>query len=84
MGRLDTGASAARAHAEMVQIAQELEAEFPANVNRGVFVEPVSEFLRGNVRLTLWVLFGAVLTVLLIACVNVANLFLARGAGPSS
>ena len=64
----------------MVQIAQELEAEFPANVNRGVFVEPVSEFLRGNVRLTLWVLFGAVLTVLLIACVNVANLFLARGA----
>ena len=53
---------------------------FPANVNRGVFVEPVSEFLRGNVRLTLWVLFGAVLTVLLIACVNVANLFLARGA----
>jgi len=80
VGRLEPGISAARAHTEMVQIAQDLEAEFPANVNRGAFVEPVSDFLRGDVRMTLWVLFGAVLTVLLIACVNVANLLLARGA----
>ena len=80
MGRLAPGVSVPQAQGEMIRIAQELESEFPANRNRGAFVEPIAEYLRGDVRLTLWVLFGAVFTVLLIACANVANLLLARGA----
>ncbi len=80
VGRLRSAVSVGQAQGEMSRIAAELEIEYPANLNRGVFVEPVAEFARGNVRLTLWVLFGAVFTVLLIACANVANLLLARGA----
>ncbi|HSR41087.1 MAG TPA: ABC transporter permease, partial [Longimicrobiales bacterium] len=80
IGRLGPGTSLAAARGEMTRIAAELEAEYSANENRGAFVEPLDEVKRGDVRLTLWVLFGAVLTVLLIACANVANLLLARGA----
>jgi predicted permease len=47
---------------------------------RGAFVEPLSEVVFGPVRPALLVLFGSVALVLLVACVNVANLMLARGA----
>ncbi len=80
IGRLAAGTSLAAARSETTRIAAELEAEFPANANRGAFVEPLEEVKRGDVALTLWVLFGAVMTVLLIACANVATLLLARGA----
>ncbi len=81
IGRLATGVTVSEADAEMAGIAADLEVEYPrANVNRGTFVEPFDEVVRGDVRLTLWVLFGAVASVLLIACANVANLLLARGA----
>jgi len=80
VGRLAPGVSLEAARREMSRIAAELEAEFPANANRGAFVEPLEDVKRGDVRPTLWVLFGAVLTVLLIACANVANLLMARGA----
>ena len=83
IGRLAPGVTAAEAHGEMVGIASELENEFPANLNRGAFVEPLPDVLRGDLRLTLWVLLGAVFAVLLIACANVANLLLARGAARS-
>ena len=81
VGRLADGSSVAAAQAEMSGIMADLEVEYPSdNTNRGAFVEPLSEVGRGDLRTTLWVLFGAVLTVLAIACVNVANLLLARGA----
>lgn len=81
VGRLAGGAGVASAQAEMTSIMADLEQEYPsANTNRGAFVERMSDVGRGEMRLTLWVLLGAVLTVFLIACVNVANLLLARGA----
>ncbi len=84
IGRLAPGITVAEANAEMVAIAADLEMENPGdNVNRGAFVESIEEVVRGDVRLTLWVLFGAVASVLLIACANVANLLLARSAGRS-
>jgi putative ABC transport system permease protein len=81
VGRLEDGTTLASAQAEMTSIMAALEQEYPdANTNRGAFVERMSDVGRGEVRLTLWVLLGAVLSVFLIACVNVANLLLARGA----
>lgn len=82
VGRLTEGATMATAQAEMVGIMADLEVEHASdNLNRGAFVEPLQEVGRGDLRTTLWVLFAAVLAVLAIACVNVANLLLARGAG---
>ncbi len=81
IGRLSPGATVASAQAEMTRIMAALEREHPeANTNRGAFVERLSDVGRSDLRRTLWVLLGAVLAVFLIACVNVANLLLARGA----
>lgn len=81
MGRLKDGVSLAQAQSEMNGIAQQLENEYPkSNANWGVSVEPLHlNFLADNTRRNLWLLLGAVGFLLLIACVNVANLLLARG-----
>ena len=65
----------------MSAIAQRLEQAFPvANRGLGVNLVPLQlQYTGSNVRLALWMLFGAVALVLLIACTNVANLMLARG-----
>jgi predicted permease len=82
VGRVADASSIAAAQAEMSAIMSDLEVEFANdNQNRGAFVEPLGDVGRGDLRATLWLLFGAVLAVLAIACVNVANLLLARGAG---
>ena len=81
VARMAPASTVGAAQAEMTRVMAELETEFPqANTNRGAYVERLADVGRGDLRTTLWVLFGAVLTVLAIACVNVANLLLARGA----
>lgn len=81
MGRLKDGVSVEQAQSEMNGIAAQLQNEFPkSNTNWGVSVEPLHlNFLEPATRRNLWLLLGAVSFLLLIACVNVANLLLARG-----
>jgi predicted permease len=79
--RLRDGVSIEQARAEMDAIGQALEAEFPAT-DRGwsVNTRPLQEeFIGPQARLAFAILAGAVASVLLIGCVNVANLLLARG-----
>src|SRR6476646_272547 len=81
MARLKDGVTLAQAQAEMDTIAAQLQSEFPrTNADRGVSVEPLHlDFVTRETRRNLWLLLGAVGFLLLIACVNVANLLLARG-----
>ena len=82
IGRLKPGVSVDQARAEINTIAQQLAREYPvanAGANR-VNVVSLQESITGNVTTALWILFGAVGLVLLIACANVANLLLARAA----
>jgi putative ABC transport system permease protein len=81
MARLKDGVSIDQAQSEMNLIAGQLQSEFPtANPNRTISVEPLHlNFLTEATRRNLWLLMGAVGLLLLIACVNVANLLLARG-----
>ena len=80
MGRLKDGVSLAQAQAEMNGIAQQLQTERPKPNPTTVSVESLHlNFLTEPTRRNLWLLFGAVGFLLLIACVNVANLLFARG-----
>ncbi|HEX8252489.1 MAG TPA: ABC transporter permease [Thermoanaerobaculia bacterium] len=80
VARLRDGVSVKQAESEMNVVAARLERLYPDdNQGRGVFVEPVRDYLLGDVRPRLYVLSAAVAGVLLIACLNVAGLLLARG-----
>jgi len=79
LGRLAAGVPMATAGREVAGIAKQLETEYPAlNAKRSARVQSMTEAIIGNVRPQLLVLLGSVVLVLLIVCVNVANLFLAR------
>jgi len=79
IGKLRQGISVNQADTEMRQIAAQLEQEYPAvNSNVGTYTRLLQTMIVHEVRSTLLVLMGAVGFVLLIACVNVANLSLAR------
>jgi putative ABC transport system permease protein len=81
IARLKPGVSIEQARAEMLTIAKGLQAEFAAfDTGWTNQVVPLRDELAGEVKPALIVLAGAVSFVLLIACVNVANLLLARGA----
>jgi putative ABC transport system permease protein len=80
LGRLAPGATRTAAQDEMAGIAADLERAYPENRARGVHVEALSDIVFGQVRPMLYVLLGAVGLVLLVACVNVASLLLARAA----
>ncbi len=81
-GRLKPGVTPAQAAADLAPIAARLRESYPdANHSLSAFVVPMLEAVVGDIRGRIVVLFGAVSLVLLIGCVNVANLLLARGAG---
>ncbi len=72
----------AAARADLSAIAARLEAAYPAkNKGWGIIVMPLSEAATGNAKKPLMLLLGAVGFVLLIACVNVSNLLVARSVG---
>jgi putative ABC transport system permease protein len=80
-GRLKPGVSIEQAQHEMTSIAAELARRVPST-NKGwsVSVEPFqNNFMSASRQTTLWLLLAAVGFVVAIACVNVANLLLARG-----
>jgi predicted permease len=80
IGRLKRGVSAAQARAELNGIQRSLAEQYPEDRNAfGVEVQPLLEYVSGDYRQPLYLLFAAVTAVLLIACANVAGLLLARG-----
>jgi putative ABC transport system permease protein len=81
IGRLAPGVTIEAARADLAAVARELEREYPVdNGGRGVEVVPLAADTVQAARPVLLLLGGAALFVLLIACANVANLFLARAA----
>jgi putative ABC transport system permease protein len=81
IGRVRDGATLAGAQAELDGIAAVLAREYPdSNQGWSVRLVTLREAVVGSARTPVLVSFGAVLCVLLIACVNVVNLLLARGA----
>jgi putative ABC transport system permease protein len=83
IGRLKPGVTLAQAKAEMKLVADKYRALYPKQMqaNESVGVSPYQELYTENVQSLLWILFGSVGFLLLIACANVANLQLTRAAG---
>ncbi|MEP6491532.1 MAG: ABC transporter permease [bacterium] len=85
IARLKPNASMNDARADLARIGSQLSATYKSDVQDfpgfSANVEPMLDFIAGrNLQSALWVLLGAVGFVLLVACANVANLLLARGA----
>jgi len=79
IGRLKASVTLEQAQAEMTTIARRLEQQYPeSNKGRSVAVTRMRDEMVGNVRLTLYLLLGAVSVVLLIACANTATLLLGK------
>ncbi len=81
IGRLKPGVALAQARADLATVQADLARQFPkpdAEIRIGI--EPLKEQTIGGVRESLWVVFGSVTLLLLIACTNIAALLLSRAA----
>ena len=78
VGRLKPGVTREQAQTDVSAIARRMEEQVPGNKGLGALVVPMQEQITGDSRKALLLLLGAVAFVLLVACVNVANLLLAR------
>lgn len=82
IGRLKAGVTPAQALANLAAVQARLGRQFPQpDANIAVLIKPLKEATVGGVRKSLWILFGSVSLLLLIACTNVAALLLSRAAG---
>ena len=81
IARLKPGITIAQARSEMASIGASISQQYPKQLpNMSATVQPMAEADMAGMRTTMLTLFATVGFVLLIACVNVANLLLARGA----
>ncbi|MBV9266713.1 MAG: ABC transporter permease [Acidobacteriaceae bacterium] len=81
IARMKPGLALAHARADLLAISKRIEKQYPdTNEKINSIVVPLKEMMTGYTRRALLILFGAVVLVLMIACVNVANLQLARAA----
>jgi putative ABC transport system permease protein len=82
--RLKSGITLARAFSELDGVQQRIHRQFPGELTgQNATVIPLAENIVRDVKTSLYMLMGAVGCVLLIACLNVANLFVARAAARS-
>jgi putative ABC transport system permease protein len=83
IARMKPGISAAQASAELNTIMAQIKGKHPSSYSpdAAVRVTPLRDQILGRVNTALWILLASVGFVLLIACVNVANLMLARASG---
>jgi predicted permease len=82
--RLKPGVTIEQARAELTMLMESIKQAYPGTHSRehGVYASALKDYVVDpNAQRALWLLFGAVVLVLLIACANVANLFLAQAAG---
>ncbi|MGH9837921.1 MAG: ABC transporter permease [Blastocatellia bacterium] len=81
VARLKPGVTVAQANSEMAALGGQLAQEYPkVNEGKSAQAERLQDVMSEGVRQSLWVLLGAVGFILLIACINVANLLLVRAA----
>jgi putative ABC transport system permease protein len=81
VARLRPGVSVGQAQADLNVISANLGKQFPeTNQNLRAGIAPLREDIARNVRQSLWILLGASALIVLIACVNLANLMLVRAA----
>ncbi len=77
VGRLRDGVSISEAHSELAVIQSQIDKQFPMNAH-GIALQPLAQSMFGDVRSVTVILLAAVGFILLIACVNLANMLLAR------